>query len=115
MRRLLAALVLAAALPAAAQYPSKPVRLVNPFTAGGPLDLMARLLTERLTPALGKPVIVDNKPGAAGNAGAAGGPRPAPGGHTVLLTLFSIISTKPHLYPNLPFAPLKDFAPVIAL
>src|SRR3954451_15903123 len=115
MRRLVAALVLAAALPAAAQYPSKPVRLVNPFTAGGPLDLMARLLTERLTPALGKPVIVDNKPGAAGNVGAAEVARSAPDGHTVLLTLFSIITTNPHLYPNLPFDPLKDFAPVIAL
>jgi len=115
MRRILALLALAAALPAAAQYPSKPVRLVNPFTVGGPLDLMARILTERLTSALGKPVIVDNKPGAAGNVGAAEVARAAPDGHTVLLTIFSVITNNPHLYDNLPFDPLKDLAPVIAL
>src|SRR3954466_1815086 len=115
MRRLVAALVLAAALPAAAQYPSKPVRLVNPFTAGGPLDLMARLLTERLPPARGKPVIVENKPGAAGSVGAAEVARSAPDGHTVLLTLFSIITSNPHLYEKLPFDALKDFAPVTAI
>jgi tripartite-type tricarboxylate transporter receptor subunit TctC len=115
MRRLLTVVLLLAAVPAAAQYPSKPVRLVNPFTAGGPLDLMARILSERLGTALGRPVIVDNKPGAAGNVGAAEVARSAPDGHTVLLTLFSIITNNPHLYERLPFDPLKDFSPVIAL
>ena len=115
MRRILLLLLLAAAAPAAAQYPSKPVRLVNPFTAGGPLDLMARILTERLTTSLGRPVIVENKPGAAGNVGAAEVARSAPDGHTVLLTLFSIVTSNPHLYATLPFDPLKDFAPVVAL
>jgi tripartite-type tricarboxylate transporter receptor subunit TctC len=116
MRRLLVVvLLLLAAFPAAAQYPSKPVRLVNPFTAGGPLDLMARILTERLGPALGKPVIVENKPGAAGNVGAAEVARAAPDGHTVLMALFSIVTSNPHLYDRLPFDPLKDFAPVVAL
>jgi tripartite-type tricarboxylate transporter receptor subunit TctC len=115
MRRLLAVLLLAAALPAAAQYPSKPVRFINPFPPGGPLDLMGRLLSERLGTALGKPVIVENKPGAAGNIGAAEVARAAPDGYTALLTLFSIITSNPHLYPSLPFDPLKDFAPVIAV
>lgn len=115
MRRLLAALLFAAALPAAAQYPSKPVRLVNPFPPGGPLDLMGRLLSDRLGTALGKPVIVENKPGAAGNIGAAEVARAAPDGHTALLTLFSIITSNPHLYDRLPFDPLKDFAPVVAI
>jgi tripartite-type tricarboxylate transporter receptor subunit TctC len=115
MRRILFLLVLAAAFPAAAQYPSKPVRLVNPFTAGGPLDLMARILTERLTSSLGRPVIVENKPGAAGNVGAAEVARSAPDGHTVLLALFSMITSNPHLYDKLPFDPLKDFVPVVAL
>jgi tripartite-type tricarboxylate transporter receptor subunit TctC len=115
MRRILLAALLAVALPAAAQFPTKPVRLVNPFTAGGPLDLMARLLTERLTTSLGRPVIVENKPGAAGNVGAAEVARSAPDGHTVLLTLFSIVTSNPHLYDKLPFDPLKDFAPVVAL
>ena len=115
MRRILLLLLLAAAAPAAAQYPSKPVRLVNPFTAGGPLDLMARILSERLTTSLGRPVIVEIKPGAAGNVGAAEVARSAPDGHTVLLTLFNIVTSNPHLYPTLAFDPLKDFAPVVAL
>ncbi|HUQ75041.1 MAG TPA: tripartite tricarboxylate transporter substrate-binding protein [Burkholderiales bacterium] len=115
MKRVVLALLLAAALPAAAQFPSKPVRLVNPFTAGGPLDIMARLLTERLTTTLGRPVLVENKPGAAGSVGAAEVARATPDGHTVLLTLFSIVTSNPHLYDKLPFDPLKDFAPVVAL
>jgi tripartite-type tricarboxylate transporter receptor subunit TctC len=104
------------ALNAAAQdYPTKPVRLVNPFPPGGPLDVLGRLLSERLTSSLGRQVIVENKPGAAGNIGAADVARAAPDGHTVLLTLFSIVTSNPHLYPNLPFDPLKDFAPVTAI
>ena len=104
------------ALQAAAQdYPTKPVRLVNPFTPGGPLDLMGRLLSERLTAALGKPVIVENRPGAAGNVGAAEVARAAPDGHSALLMLFSIATCNPHLYDRLPFDPLKDFAPVTAI
>jgi tripartite-type tricarboxylate transporter receptor subunit TctC len=103
-------------LQAAAQgYPSKPVRLVNPFPPGGPLDILGRLLSERLGTALGRPVLVENKPGAAGNIGAAEVAKSPADGHTVLLTLFSIITSNPHLYERLPFDPLKDFAPVTAL
>jgi tripartite-type tricarboxylate transporter receptor subunit TctC len=76
---------------------------------------MARILSERLTSSLGRPVIVENKPGAGGNVGAAELARSAPDGHTVLLTLFSIVTSNPHLYAKLPFDPLKDFAPVVAL
>lgn len=115
--KVLAGLILAlAALGAAAQsYPSKNVRLVNPFPPGGPLDLLGRLMSERLSTALGKPVIVENKPGAAGNIGAAEAAKSAPDGHTVFLTLYSIVTANPHLYPGLPFDPLKDFAPVTAI
>ena len=103
-------------LQAAAQgYPSKPVRLVNPFPPGGPLDILGRLLSERLSAALGRPVLVENKPGAAGNIGAAEVAKSPADGHTALLTLFSIITSNPHLYERLPFDPLKDFAPVTAL
>ena len=116
MKRLLLLALAAFALQAAAQgYPSKPVRFVNPFPPGGPLDLLGRLLSERLSGALGRPVLVENKPGAAGNVGAAEVARAAPDGHTALLTLFSIITSNPHLYDGLPFDPLKDFAPVVAL
>ena len=112
------ALVLIALVPlqaAAQSYPSKPVRLVNPFTAGGPLDLMGRLLSDKLSGALGKPIIVENRPGAAGNVGAAEVARAPGDGHTLLLTLFSIVTSNPHLYERLPFDPLKDFAPITAI
>ena len=112
------ALVLIALVPlqaAAQSYPSKPVRLVNPFTAGGPLDLMGRLLSDKLSGALGKPIIVENRPGAAGNVGAAEVARAPGDGHTLLLTLFSIVTSNPHLYERLPFDPLKDFTPITAI
>jgi tripartite-type tricarboxylate transporter receptor subunit TctC len=115
MRFVVVGLALFALQAAAQDYPSKTVRLVNPFPAGGPLDVMGRLLSERLGAALGKPVIVENKPGAAGNIGAAEVAKAPPDGHTVLLTLFSIITSNPHLYERLPFDPLKDFAPITAI
>jgi tripartite-type tricarboxylate transporter receptor subunit TctC len=116
VRRALVAALACVTLQAGAQtYPSKPVRLVNPFTPGGPLDLMGRILSEKLSGSLGMPVVVENKPGAAGNVGAADVARAAPDGHTVLLTLFSIVTSNPHLYERLPFDPLKDFAPVTAM
>lgn len=105
-----------AAQPSVAQgFPSKSIRLVNPFPPGGPLDVLGRLLSERLSVAFGVPVIVENKPGAAGNIGAAEVARAAPDGHTLLLTLYSIVTSNPHLYAKLPFDPLKDFAPITAL
>ena len=107
---------LCAAQPALSQtFPSKSIRLVNPFTPGGPLDLLGRALSERLSAAFGVAVIVENKPGAAGNVGAAEVARAAPDGHTLLLTLFSIVTSNGHLYDKLAFDPLRDFAPVTAL
>ena len=98
MKRALVAVLAVFSLQAGAQtYPSKPVRLVNPFTPGGPLDLMGRILSEKLSGALGKPVIVENRPGAAGNVGAAEVARSPNDGHTLLLTLFSIVTSNPHL------------------
>ncbi len=114
-RAALLALAFVAFEAAAQAYPSKSVRMVNPFPPGGPLDLLGRVLSERLTAALGKPVLVENKPGAAGNVGAAEVARAPADGHTVLLTLFSIVTSNPHLYERMPFDPLKDFAPVTAL
>lgn len=116
MRRLIALLLAFVAFNAAAQsYPSRNVRMVNPFPPGGPLDLIGRLMSEKLAAGLGRPVIVENKPGAAGNIGAAEAAKSAPDGHTVFLTLYSIVTANPHLYPGLPFDPLKDFAPVTAI
>jgi len=115
--RLLFALAaaLAAAHAAAQEFPSKTVRLVNPFPPGGPLDIIGRTLTERLSASLGTTVIVENRPGAAGNIGAAEVAKAPPDGHTLLLTLYSIVTSNPHLYAKLAFDPLKDFAPVTAL
>jgi len=96
-------------------YPSKTVRLVNPFPAGGPLDLIGRTLSERLSVSFGVPVIVENKTGAAGNIGAAEVAKAPPDGYTLLLTVFSIVTSNPHLYANPGFDPLKDFAPITAL
>ncbi len=112
---LLGALLFAATQAFAQPFPSRTVRLVNPFPPGGPLDIIGRSLTERLSASLGTPVIIENKPGAAGNIGAAEVARSAPDGHTLLLTLYSIVTSNPHLYHKLPFDPLKDFAPVTAL
>jgi tripartite-type tricarboxylate transporter receptor subunit TctC len=110
---LAAALVVVAAQ--AQAYPSKTVRLVNPFPAGGPLDLIGRTLSERLSVSFGVPVIVENKTGAAGNIGAAEVAKAPPDGYTLLLTLNTIVTSNPHLYEKLPYDPLKDFAPVTAL
>jgi tripartite-type tricarboxylate transporter receptor subunit TctC len=114
MKRIVALglLLLAAAGATAQPFPSRTIRLVNPFPAGGPLDLVGRPLAERLSAALGVAVIVENKPGAAGNVGAAEVAKSAPDGHTVLLGLFSITATNPHLYAKSAFDALKDFAPV---
>jgi tripartite-type tricarboxylate transporter receptor subunit TctC len=112
----LAAVFVAAHVDVAAQeFPSKTIRLVNPFPPGGPLDVLGRTLTERLSASFGQSVIVENRPGAAGNIGAAEVAKAAPDGHTLLLTLYSIVTSNPHLYPKLAFDPLKDFAPVTAL
>jgi len=108
-------LALATQLASAQAYPSKAVRMVNPFPPGGPLDLLGRLLSEKLAAGLGKPVIVENKPGAAGNIGAAEVAKAPADGHTVLLTLFSIVTSNPHLYERMPFDPLKDFTAISAL
>jgi len=111
----LAAALLVSASAAAQTFPSKPIRMVNPFPAGGPLDVLGRPLAERLSASLGVPVIVENKPGAAGNVGAAEVAKAAPDGHTVLLTLSTIIASNPHLYARAGFDALKDFAPVTLL
>src|SRR5687767_9615830 len=66
-------------------YPSKPIRLIVPFPPGGGFDAVARPLAERLGPALGQSIIVDNRPGASGNIGAAAAARAAPDGYTLLL------------------------------
>ena len=116
-RRLPAAiLVLGAALAAAGApawaFPTKPIRIVMGFPAGGPLDQHARLLSDRLQAVLGQPVLVDYRPGAGGTVGAQEVMKSAPDGYTLMLANTGVMVINPALYARLPYATLKDFVPV---
>ena len=111
----LAATVAAAfALPATAQtaFPSKPVKILIGFPAGGPLDAHARLLADRLGQLLGQPVIVDYKAGAGGTVGADFVAKSEPDGHTLLMANTGTMVINPAIYPKSPYQTLRDFAPV---
>jgi len=110
IRALLAALLTAAALPAAA-WPTKPVTLIVPYPPGGGTDVIARIYQEPLSKQLGQPVLIDNRGGAGGSLGTAVAARAAPDGHTLLFTLSSH-SINPIIYQQLPFDTEKDFRPV---
>ena len=116
-RQLLAS---AAALPlfahvharAQAAWPAKPVRIVVPFAAGGTTDILARALAPELQRAFGQPFVVDNKPGAGGNAGATEVARAAGDGYTLLMGTVGTHAINPSLYPKMPYDHVKDFVPV---
>ncbi|HEV8312373.1 MAG TPA: tripartite tricarboxylate transporter substrate binding protein [Burkholderiaceae bacterium] len=113
-RRSLLATALAVPALAWAQtaWPSKPVRIVVPFAAGGTTDLLARALAPELQRAFGQPFVVDNKPGAGGNLGAAEVAKSAPDGHTLLMGTVGTHGINQSLYPKLPYDPIKDFVPI---
>ena len=112
---LLAAIGLALQLsPAQAQtYPTRQITLVVPYAAGGGLDLLARLLAQKLTERLGKPVVVENRPGGGTTIGAASVAKAAPDGYTIMLGTSSAFAINVTLRKNLPYDPAKDFAPII--
>ncbi len=113
LKRLLLLPALALALAAGAQtFPSKPIRIVIGFPAGGPLDQHARLLSDRLQAVLGQPVLIDYKSGAGGTVGAQEVMKAAPDGHTLMLANTGVMVINPALYSKLPYATLKDFVPV---
>jgi tripartite-type tricarboxylate transporter receptor subunit TctC len=98
---------------AAAQgYPSKPIRFVVPYPAGGPLDTVARLLGSKLAESMKQPVVVDNKPGAGGNIGAEFVARSAADGYTILMGAVATHAINPSLYASIPYDPVRDFIPV---
>jgi tripartite-type tricarboxylate transporter receptor subunit TctC len=113
----MSALIAGAALvtltsPAAAQsFPSRPVRIIVPLAAGGPGDVLARAVGQKLSESLGQPVVIDNRPGANTNVGAEVVVKAAPDGHTLLATA-STLTINPSLYASLPYDPIRDFAPV---
>ena len=98
--------------PLAEDYPSRAVRIVVPFPAGGPLDFTARALAEHLSNTLKQPFIVDNRAGATGNIGTEIVARATPDGHTLLFVLDTVLTANPAIYRKLPFDAERDFRPI---
>jgi tripartite-type tricarboxylate transporter receptor subunit TctC len=116
----LAALAIFAALagvaPAFAQpYPTRPVKVVVPFAAGGPLDLVGRAVFEKLSASLKQPFVMENRTGAGGNIGTEAVAKSAPDGYTLLFVLSGTLTANPAMYRKLPFNVEKDFRPVSLL
>ncbi len=93
-------------------YPSKPLRIVVPFTPGGSSDILARALGNELTKSLSQPVVIENVPGAGGSIGAERVAKSAADGYTLLMGHVGTLAVNPALYPKLAYDPVKDFAPV---
>jgi tripartite-type tricarboxylate transporter receptor subunit TctC len=108
----LLALVAATAVATAANYPDRPVTVVVGFPPGGASDILARILTDKLSNLLGQPVIVDNRPGAGGNVAGEFVAHAAPDGYTLLIGNNAILATNASLYSNIGFDAVKDFAPI---
>lgn len=109
---LAAGMAASSAAGAAEAYPSKPIRFVVPAAAGGPTEIVTRLLAERMTQSMGVSVIVEAKPGAGGNIGADAVAKSAPDGYTILMGTIGTNAINQTLYKSMPFQPLKDFTAV---
>jgi len=94
-------------------YPSKPIRMIVSFAAGGPTDIVARTVGAKIAEFLGQPVLVENKTGAGGNIGADVVAKSPADGYTLLMATVSTHAINPGLYRNMPYDPVKDFAPVM--
>jgi len=118
-RQILAAALVApghaAMAKAFAAWPERPVSIVVPYPAGGSTDIVGRIAGEGLRAGLGKPVLVENKPGAGGLIGARYVAKAAPDGYTLLLGTIGTHSIMPHLVKDLPYDPVKDFAGIVLL
>jgi tripartite-type tricarboxylate transporter receptor subunit TctC len=112
------AIICALALPASAQeqdaasYPNRPIHIVVPFPAGGPSDLVSRLIGQKMSEDWGQPVIIDNRPGANTVIGAQVVARAAPDGYTLLMAIDSTLTMNQFMQKNLPYDPFNDFAPI---
>ena len=106
-------LLVTAVAPASAQdYPTRPIRLLVPYPAGGPVDIMGRITGQKLTEQLGVQTVVDNRAGANGNIAGDIVARATPDGYTLLMGANGVIAVNPGLYRKMPFDPQKDLAPV---
>jgi tripartite-type tricarboxylate transporter receptor subunit TctC len=95
----------------AQSYPERPVKLIVPFAAAGPTDVIARLVADKLSASLGKQFYVENRPGAGGNTGTAAVAQSPPDGHTLLVASTGLV-VNPSLFAKVPYDPVKDFAPI---
>ena len=102
----------AAAADAAADYPNRPIRFIAPFVAGGPSDVLSRLLGQKMTESWGQPVIVDNRGSAGGIVGFEIAAQALPDGYTLLLATSSGLTINPSVYKKLPYDPVRDFQPI---
>src|SRR5258706_9705188 len=93
-------------------YPTRSIKIVVPATPGGAIDVIARLLGDKLTAAMGQPVVIENKPGASNNLGTDFVAKSAPDGYTLVICASSHATNK-HLFKSLPYDPVKDFEPVV--
>ena len=107
-----AVLGLAAALSAAQEYPVRPIRMIIPYPPGGGTDFFARMLGAKLTEAFGQPIVMENRPGAAGVIGADAVAKATPDGYTIFIGQASNLAINLHLMAKLPYDPLRDFSPV---
>ena len=116
-RVLLVTLLLLGALEsgAADPYPAKPIKLVAPAPPGSPVDVRARWVAEKLAPALGQPIIVDNRAGAGGNIGMELAAKSAADGYTLVIVHHGTMAVNPHLYARSGYDPIRDFTPVTRL
>jgi len=96
----------------ALNFPDRAIRIIVPTSAGGGNDIIARVIGQRLNEVWGRPVIVENRPGADGTIGAAIVAKAPPDGYTLMLCTNAVLTINPRLYPNLPYDPLKDFTPI---
>ncbi len=93
-------------------YPNKPIRIIVPFTPGGSPDVLARTIGQKITETTGSPVVIENVPGAGGTIGADRVAKAPADGYTLLMGHVGTLAVAPAVYPNLPYDPLKSFAPV---
>ena len=101
------------AVPAAAQeYPTRPIHIIVPVPAGGPSDVLARLIGDKMSADFGQAVVVENRPGANTVIGAEAAAKAAPDGHTLLMAIDSTLVMNQYLYKSLPYDPLADFVPI---
>ncbi len=117
MKRLiagLAALAALAAVPAAAQtYPNRQITMIVPFAAGGPTDIIARIMADHMSRTLGQTIVVENAAGAGGTTASTRVSRATPDGYTIMMGNLGTHSASVGLYPNLAYDPRTDFEPVI--